>query len=173
MDTSKAQIQEVAQMKEGDGKHCSLLGQGKKAEYSNVQSPNKRKDDEHRARQTSSVREKTLEKNQVKRKSPLKHKIMHEATPENLQCSPRKDKEVQKKLKLDMTESVGIKQFPVKNDTGGSSSEESSGDEGVAWEDVDGMYCNAKYYCRARPGRSVSIYRRFKYIHVHVQTYIH
>lgn len=78
------------------------------------------------------------EKGKQKRESPLKHK--HVATPGDIQKSPRKGKVVGKKLKLDLMGSEGEGNTKDNLNTGErSSSEESSDDEGVAWEDVDGM----------------------------------
>ena len=66
-------------------------------------------------------------------------KPSREITPQNPQGSPRKDKHVKKKLDLDLVQS-SKEQCGTKQEAGGSSSEESSDDEGVAWEDVDGVY---------------------------------
>ena len=74
------------------------------------------------------------DKGKQKKASPLK--TNHVATPENIQKSPRKDKIAGKKLKLD---SEGEEKTKAELKAGDDSSfEESSDDEGVAWEDVDG-----------------------------------
>ena len=134
VDSSKPPVQEVGLVKD-DKKRSPVRGHGRKAGHSK-NSSNKGKDGENLTAQTGSIPNALAEENQVKKKSPLKH--IPEATPENLQGSPRKDKVVQKKLILDL-ESAG-KQHQDKNDAGGSSSEETSDDEAVAWEDVDGLY---------------------------------
>lgn len=73
-------------------------------------------------------------KEKQKNASPLKQN--HVATPDDIQMSPRKNKVVGKKLKLDLEgEEVTKDQLKAGEE---SSSEESSDDEGVAWEDVDG-----------------------------------
>ena len=77
------------------------------------------------------------DKGKQQKDSPLKHK--HVATPEDIQKSPRKV--VGKKLKLDLIGNEG--QGNTKDGLNAreeSLSDESSDDEGVAWEDVDGMY---------------------------------
>jgi len=131
VDSSKPPVQEVGLVKD-DKKRSPVRGHGRKAGHSKHLS-NKGKDGENLTAQTSSIPNVLAEENQVKKKSPLKH--IPEATPENLQGSPRKDKVVQKKLILDL-ETAG-QQHQDKNDAGGSSSEETSDDEAVAWEDVD------------------------------------
>lgn len=80
------------------------------------------------------VAEAAKDKGKQKKASPLKQN--HVATPKSIQKSPRKDKIVGKKLKLDSDGEKNMKdELKAGND---SSSEESSDDEGVAWEDVDG-----------------------------------
>ena len=73
------------------------------------------------------------DKGKQKKGSPLKQN--HVATPEDIQKSPRKDKVMGKKLKLDLEEEKTKHEL---KGGGESSSEESSDDEGVAWEEVDG-----------------------------------
>ncbi|XP_068713927.1 DNA repair protein complementing XP-C cells homolog [Montipora foliosa] len=63
-------------------------------------------------------------------------KPAREITPQNPQGSPRKDKHVKKKLELDLVQS-SKEHCGIKQEREGSSSDESSDDEGVAWEDVD------------------------------------
>jgi len=72
-------------------------------------------------------------KEKQKNASPLKQN--HVATPDDIQMSPRKNKVVGKKLKLDLEGEVVTKDQLKAGEE--SSSEESSDDEGVAWEDVD------------------------------------
>lgn len=124
------------QTKEAEG-NCSWQGNAKKAGHSKHTHSHK-KNEENLALQTNSVKQEPIKRTQVKRKSPLKR--THEKTPENPQASLRKDKHAQKKLNLDVIESAGEQSLTMKDAVAeGSSSEESSDDETVAWEDVDGM----------------------------------
>lgn len=87
------------------------------------------------------VAEAAKDKGKQKKASPLKQN--HVVTPKSIQKSPRKDKIVGKKLKLDSDGEKNTKdELKAGND---SSSEESSDDEGVAWEDVDGKRSSTVY----------------------------
>ena len=134
--SSQEQHEDIFQTKEDD-RHCS--SDRKKA----GQLKQLRKKEENFTRQTGTcnlIEEDTTEKSRGKQKSPLK--CMPEATPENPQAltGNSNDKNVPKKLKLDLMERVE-EQCPAGKEAREMSSEsESSDDEGVAWEDVDGMY---------------------------------
>ena len=80
------------------------------------------------------VAEAAKDKGKQKKASPLKQN--HVATPKDIQKSPRKDKVTGKKLKLDLEVEEKTKDELKAGDE--SSSEESSDDDGIAWEDVDG-----------------------------------
>jgi len=133
IDCAKAPKQKGGQII-GDDKNDAFQEQGRTAALSKRVS----KGGKHKNEITSvllevhSVPEAAIHKGKQKKGSPLKQN--HLATPEDIQKSPRKDKIMGKKLKLDLEEE---KKDELK---GGeeSSSEESSDDEGVAWEEVDG-----------------------------------
>ena len=80
------------------------------------------------------VAEAAKDKGKQKKASPLKQN--HVSSPRDVQKSPRKDKVIGKKLKVDLEEEEKTKDELKAGDK--SSSEESSDDEGIAWEDVDG-----------------------------------
>ena len=122
----------------GDDKHCSPRNDRKKAGQTK-ESRNREKKEENLTQQTSTCNqiEETAEKSQGKQKSPLK--CVPEVTPESTQASTGNEKNVSKKLKLDLLERVA-EQCPAEKEPAETSSGESSDDEGVAWEDVDGMY---------------------------------
>ena len=127
-------------------KDCSLQGNRKKVGKSE-QLPRKGQNRETITTQTNLKQALTVEENYSKQKSPLKN--IYEATPENLQGSPGKDKVVGKRLKLDLVTNVG-EDMAAKNDAEGSSCDESSDEESVAWEDVDGRFspfhCSVSFY---------------------------
>ncbi|KAL9959833.1 hypothetical protein ACROYT_G033190 [Oculina patagonica] len=137
---SKVQTQKDAQITEDD-KRCSLQEQRKSAALSKQAGKNGKEKNEIKSLAGSSCKQEvhnaTTGKGKRKQKqSPLKHK--HVATPEDIQKSPRKDKVVGKKLRLDSIGSEGEGNTKDNLNTGEkSSSDESSDDEGVAWEDVD------------------------------------
>ena len=125
----------------GDDKSCPFQEQSKTAALSKQAS----KSGKHKnnitslsgssgLKEVSSVAEEKKDKGKQKKASPLKHN--HVATPEDIQKSPRKDKVVGKKLKLDLEGEENTKDELKAGEE--SSSDESSNDEGVAWEDVDG-----------------------------------
>lgn len=119
------------------GKKDSSLKGGRKRGRQTKQPPSEGIKEERIKSQANIKKELTSGKNHVKQKSPVK--LVSDATPEMRTDSPKKNKTVGKKLKLEL---VGIKAegVAVKIDERGSSSDDSSDDEDVAWEDVDGKF---------------------------------
>ena len=125
------------QVENATGKKDSSLKGGRKRGRQTKQPPSEGIKEERIKSKASIKKELTSGKNHVKQKSPLK--LVSDATPEMRTDSPKKNKTVGKKLKLEL---VGIKAegVAVKMDEHGSSSDDSSDDEDVAWEDVDGKF---------------------------------
>ena len=125
----------------GDNKRSPHQQQGKQSALSKQASKGGKHKSEIMSQSSSSglqeerrVAEAAKDKGKQKKASPLKQN--HVATPKDIQKSPRKDKVVGKKLKLDLEGEEKTKdEFKAGDD---SSSEEWSDDEGIAWEDVDG-----------------------------------
>ena len=140
IDCTKAPKQKGAQII-GKDKSVAVQEQGKTAALSKRASKSGKHKNEITSQSGSSglqeVRseaEAAKDKGKQKKASPLKQN--HVATPEDIQKSPRKDKVVGKKLKLDLEGEEKTKDELKAGEE--NSSEESSDDEGVAWEDVDG-----------------------------------
>ena len=125
------------QAENATGRKDSSLRGGRKRGRQTKQPPSEGIKEERIKSQASIKKELTLGKNHVKQKSPVK--LVGDATTEMRTDSPKKNKTVGKKLKLEL---VGIKAegVAVKMDERGSSSDDSSDDEDVAWEDVDGKF---------------------------------
>ena len=125
------------QAENATGKKDSSLKGGRKRGRQTKQPPSEGIKKERIKSQANIKKELTSGKNHVKQKSPVK--LVSDATPELHTDSPKKNKTIGKKLKLEL---VGIKAegVAVKMDERGSSSDDSSGDEDVAWEDVDGKF---------------------------------
>ena len=143
VEPAKSQTQKDVQVIDDD-KRCSLQEQRKSAALSKKASKRGKVRNQIKSQLDSSGIEDLQSmttgevKGKQKKASPLKHKRM--ATPEDIQKSPRKEKVVGKKLKLDLIGSEGEENTRDNVIVGDrSSSDESSDDEGVAWEDVDGM----------------------------------
>ena len=119
------------------GKKDSSLKGGRKRGRQTKQAPSEGIKEVRIKSQASIKKELISGKNHVKQKSPVK--LVSDATPELHTDSPKKNKTIGKKLKLEL---VGIKAegVAVKMDERGSSSDDSSDDENVAWEDVDGKF---------------------------------
>lgn len=144
IDYGKAQKQKGPQII-ADNKSCPLQEQSKTVALSKRASKGgKHKNEITSQSGLSGLQEVSSEaavkdKGKQKRASPLKHN--HVATPEDIEKSPKKDKVVGKKLKLDLEGEENSKDNLNAGEE--SSSEESSDDEGVAWEDVDGKKSDA------------------------------
>ena len=125
------------QAENATGKKDSSLKGGRKRGRQTKQPPSEGIKKERIKSQANIKKELTSGKNYVKQKSPVK--LVSDATPEMRTDSPKKNKTIGKKLKLEL---VGIKAegVAVKMDERGSSSDDSSDDEDVAWEDVDGKF---------------------------------
>ena len=120
------------------GKKDSSLKESRKRGRQTKQPPSKGIKEERIKSQASIKKELTSSgKNHVKQKSPVK--LVSDATPEMRTGSPKKNKTIGKKLKLELVD-INAEGVAVKMDEGGSSSDESSDDEDVAWEDVDGKF---------------------------------
>ena len=119
------------------GKKDSSLKGGRKRGRQTKQPPSEGIKEERIKSQANIKKELTSGKNHVKQKSPVK--LVSDATPEMRTDSPKKNRTIGKKLKLEL---VGIKAEGIagKMDERGSSSDDSSDDEDVAWEDVDGKF---------------------------------
>jgi len=119
----------------GDDKNDAFQEQGRTAAWSKRVSKGGKQKNEITSvlQEVHSVAEAAKYKGKQKKGSPLKQN--HVASPEDIQKSPRKDKIVGKKLKLDLEEEKTKDELKGGEE---SSSEESSDDEGVAWEEVDG-----------------------------------
>ena len=117
-------------------KDSSLKGSRKRGRWTK-QLPSKGIKEERIKSQASTKKELTSVKNHVKEKSPVK--LVSDATPEMRTDSPKKNKTVGKKLNLELA-GTKAEVVAVKMDESGSSSDESSDDEDVAWEDVDGKF---------------------------------
>ena len=120
------------QAENGTGKKDSSLKGGRKRGRQTKQPPSEGIKEERIKSQASIKKELN-----VKQKSPVK--LVSDATPEMRTDSPKKNNTIGKKLKLEL---VGIKAEGVadKMDESGSCSDDSSDDEDVAWEDVDGKF---------------------------------
>lgn len=143
VELAKLQTQKDVQIVDDD-KRCSLQEQRKSAKLLNKASKRGKVRNQIKSQVDSSVIEDlqsmTTGEGKGKKKMASPSKLKHMATPEDIQKSPRKDKVVGKKLKLDLIGSEGEKHTRDNVIVGDrSSSDESSDDEGVAWEDVDGM----------------------------------
>ena len=125
------------------GKKDSSLKGSRKRGRQTKQPPSEGIKEERIKSQASIKKELTSGKNHVKLKSPAK--LVSDATPEMRTDSPKKNKTIGKKLKLEL---VGIKAegVAVKMDESGSCSDDSSDDEDVAWEDVDGKFTFLFYF---------------------------
>ena len=118
------------------GKKDSSLKGGRKRGRQTKQAPIEGIKEERIKSQASIKKELTSGKNHVKQKSPVK--LVSDATPEMCTDSPKKNKTIGKKLKLELVgKAEGV---AVKMEERGSSSDDSSDDEDVAWEDVDGKF---------------------------------
>lgn len=131
------------QAENATGKKDSSLKGGRKRGRQTKQPPSEGIKEERIKSQANIKKELTSGKNHVKQKSPLK--LVSDATPEMCTDSPKKNKTIGKKLKLEL---VGIKAegVAVKMDESGSCSDDSSDDEDVAWEDVDGKFTFLFYF---------------------------
>ena len=118
------------------GKKDSSLKGSRKRGRQTKQPPSEGIKEERIKSQASIKKELTSGKNHVKQKSPAK--LVSDATPEMRTDSPKKNKTIGKKLKLELVgKAEGV---AVKMEERGSSSDDSSDDEDVAWEDVDGKF---------------------------------
>ena len=125
------------QVENAAGKKDSSLKGSRKRGRQTKQLPSEGIKEEKIKSQASIKKELTSGKNHVKQKSPVK--LVSDATPEMRTGSPKKNKTIGKKLKLELVD-INAEGVAVKMDEGGSSSDESSDDEDVAWEDVDGKF---------------------------------
>ena len=144
MDSSKDQTPEVPQIA-NDKKSCSLPEKHKSYVHLKQVSKKEKHDDQIQTKAASPVLKmvhtiKGKDRGKHKKESPLKHKQLHAPTPEDDQRSPRKDRAVSKRLKLDLIENVKEENMVDKNKAEECFSDESSDEEEVEWEDVDGTF---------------------------------
>ena len=151
MDSSKDQTPEVPQIA-NDKRSSSLPGKHKSSVSLKQLSKKEKCDDQIQTKAASPVLKmvhaiKGKDRGKHKKESPLKHKHLHAPTPEDVQRSPRKDRAVNKRLKLhvDLIENVKEENMVDKNNAQECFSDESSDDEEVEWEDVDGTYMYILY----------------------------
>ena len=125
------------QVENATGKKDSSLKGSRKRGRQTKQPPGEGIKEERIKSQASIKKELTSKTNHVKQKSSVRP--VNKFTPEMHPDSPKKNKVVGKKLKLELVD-IKAEGIADKMDESGSSSDESSDDEDVAWEDVDGKF---------------------------------
>lgn len=86
------------------------------------------------------IKEEVKQDNSIEGKNKSPFKYTYEKLAQNLVVSPRKEKNVKKRLDLDSAQATA-QPCAIKQEAESTLSEDSDSDnEGVAWEDVDGRY---------------------------------
>lgn len=86
------------------------------------------------------IKEEVKQENSIEDKNKSPFKYSNEKLPQDLVVSPRKEKNVKKRLDLDSAQGTA-QPCAIKQEEESTLSEDSDSDnEGVAWEEVDGRY---------------------------------